>query len=283
MLLHYQVYQDTIECVDSILNHTDYNDFSIIIVDNASPNKSGRYLQDVYKDNEKVCVMLNAENLGFAAGNNVGYGEAKKQGADFVVQANNDTILLDGQFIPTLLRLYEEKQYGVLGPDIVSLEDGLHQNPAKSFRVVEGEVKRQLIKNRVGLWLTYLNLDAWVKRLVARAGAPDSGEWKEEKEMVATGSHMLHGCCWIFSPIYLRRYDGMFDGTFMYYEENILAYQCERDGIKTLYSPELKLYHKRKAATNAFGGGNRKKRMFYYRQTIYSIRQFLKLYRDDHK
>lgn len=51
---------------------------SIVIVDNASANGTGRELQQLYQGAENIYVILNPENLGFARGNNVGFEFAKK-------------------------------------------------------------------------------------------------------------------------------------------------------------------------------------------------------------
>ncbi len=57
-------------------NRTDM--YKIVIVDNASPDKSGALLKEHYKNDDHVEVLLNQENLGFARGNNVGFRYAEK-------------------------------------------------------------------------------------------------------------------------------------------------------------------------------------------------------------
>ena len=68
VILHYMATDETIICVDSILENVN-GDKRIIIVDNASPNNSFDELNIKYKDNILVDVISTDENLGFAKGN----------------------------------------------------------------------------------------------------------------------------------------------------------------------------------------------------------------------
>ena len=70
VILHYMALEDTVNCVESILNNVPLS--NIVIVDNASTNKSGMKLAEMYKDNQLISVLLLEENLGFAKGNNKG-------------------------------------------------------------------------------------------------------------------------------------------------------------------------------------------------------------------
>lgn len=46
VILHYlqKSVEDTIECIESILNNIDYNDYNIVVVDNGSKDRSGEIL-----------------------------------------------------------------------------------------------------------------------------------------------------------------------------------------------------------------------------------------------
>lgn len=89
----------TKKCVDSIVsNYREYN-IQVAIVDNGSGNNSGERLRDLYKDNEKVIVLINKENMGFARGNNTGYHYLRKYyNLDYIVILNNDVIINQRNF-----------------------------------------------------------------------------------------------------------------------------------------------------------------------------------------
>ncbi|MGE5313838.1 MAG: glycosyltransferase family 2 protein [Acidobacteriota bacterium] len=86
IVLNYNGYDDTIECVRS-LEAMRYPNFSIIIVDNASPDGSGPKLQQAFPQHT---VILSERNGGYAAGNNIGVRCALEENADYVLIINND-------------------------------------------------------------------------------------------------------------------------------------------------------------------------------------------------
>ena len=99
VILHYIAIEDTKRCVYSILENCKENDVNIVIVDNASPDNSGKELEKIFKENENIKIIINKENLGFSAGNNVGFKYVKKYiKSDFIILCNNDTYLLDDKF-----------------------------------------------------------------------------------------------------------------------------------------------------------------------------------------
>ncbi|MCS2161495.1 glycosyltransferase [Scandinavium sp. H11S7] len=78
----------TKECLHSIERSTEYDNYEVIIVDNFSTDDTRDYLQNNYMDRPNYTVILNDENIGFAAGNNVGLEKAT---GDILVVLNNDT------------------------------------------------------------------------------------------------------------------------------------------------------------------------------------------------
>ena len=70
ILINYNGYNDTIDCISS-LEKIKYNDYRIIIVDNCSTDNSIDKLNNYIDGNEKVILIKNEENNGFAGGNNL--------------------------------------------------------------------------------------------------------------------------------------------------------------------------------------------------------------------
>ena len=54
VILHYMTLDDTIECVESIRDNCGKEKYKIVIVDNASPNASGRELQKQYAKSKDI-------------------------------------------------------------------------------------------------------------------------------------------------------------------------------------------------------------------------------------
>lgn len=100
-------------CLSSLDEHTNYNNFEIIVVDNASADGSPDYLREWASKGGNRRLILNDDNLGFAAGNNVGLAVAD---GDYLVLLNNDTYVTPG-WLSTLYRhLERDPTLGIIGP-----------------------------------------------------------------------------------------------------------------------------------------------------------------------
>lgn len=67
VLVNYNGFLDTRECVESILKiETNYN-YCIIVVDNASPNESAEMLE-MYAKKNGIVFLAEKENKGYAEG-----------------------------------------------------------------------------------------------------------------------------------------------------------------------------------------------------------------------
>ena len=98
VILNWNRAKDTIDALVSVSNLTikDYK-LDVIVIDNASSDNS---LREITSKTQKLTrklitfhIIKNKENLGFAAGNNVGLMYALKNKADFVMTLNNDTVV----------------------------------------------------------------------------------------------------------------------------------------------------------------------------------------------
>ena len=270
VVLHYLTADDTIECVRSLLNNVipySEDENHIVIVDNGSPNDSFMELEEEFGHNRNIVLLRNKENLGFAKGNNTGFLYAKYElGSDFILLLNNDTYIEQNNFADVLIEKYQVTNYAVLGPDIVTA-DGYHQNPAivkEKWSFTELAVFRT--KARVKMLLTSLNVPYVNDYLTQR-------EINYQRKEIIPGDVSgvrLHGACLIFSPEFLSRFNGLYDKTFLYMEEDILKLIADHYGLKMLYSSSLQIFHKEHAATRVELTDAAKRRINYYRQQIRS-------------
>lgn len=85
----YNAYEDLVECIDSILAHTDYP-YNIIIVEDCSTDRRIKpYLEEISSKISRITVLYNEVNLGFVKSVNRGMRFSKSD----VVLLNSDTIL----------------------------------------------------------------------------------------------------------------------------------------------------------------------------------------------
>lgn len=282
VILHYLVMQDTIECIESIHNHIDTEQYHIIVVDNASSNNSGKELFDMYDGDDKVTVILNEENLGFARGNNVGYRYAVKHyDLDYIALINNDTLLIQDGMCAKLDSEYKKSKFAALGPLIFTADGRCDSNPAS-----ESEMTREYIVNRLHeerfRWKFVKrglpNPVTFVKKITycikGRMPQPARKRYLCRQENIR-----LHGCFMIFSQKYIENFpNGLDESTFLYHEEDILQVHLMKNSLKTVYLPLIKVYHKEDAATNAMKIKSNELKKFVYKKSLDSCEALLRIY-----
>jgi len=64
------------ECIRSVLN-TDYPNFEVLFVDNASTDESVDFIKKKFGGDTRLRIIQNERNLGFAEGNNIGIKNAR--------------------------------------------------------------------------------------------------------------------------------------------------------------------------------------------------------------
>jgi len=100
-------------CLDSLWVKTRYPNYEVIVVDNGSQPDVITYLNDCAKREPRLKLVLNGENLGFAAANNIGVRAAGQ--CEYLVLLNNDTIVTQG-WLGKMIRLLDQSDVGLAGP-----------------------------------------------------------------------------------------------------------------------------------------------------------------------
>lgn len=284
VILHYIVVEETISCAESIIQKVGSPNYCIIIVDNASPNDSYQLLREKYAEDARFHLIKNEGNFGFARGNNVGFQYAKNQlNAKYIVLQNNDTELVQQGFFEQINRLYLKERYAVLGPLILSRDGKCTTNPASLRLKTELEISellkacnRELLLNKAGISSKQYKRLLKILRFVRK---PFN---HREKPEIVTDCYFkvqhtnvkLNGSCLVFSPDYIRVFDGLDNRTFMYFEEEILLLHVMNNGLTTLYSPELVIYHKEDGATDVEYFTCKRKRRFILENLLNSIKVY---------
>ena len=117
ILTHNQL-EVTQACLQTVATNSHYRNLELLLVDNGSTDGTPDHLEDYARAMREqhgwtVEVLLNDENLGFAAGNNVGISAAS---GDVVVILNNDTCVTRG-WVHDLVRHFEgDPSLGLVGP-----------------------------------------------------------------------------------------------------------------------------------------------------------------------
>ncbi len=116
VVLSYNNFADTDECLRSLAAQ-DYQPQRTVLVDTGSSDGSLARLKSAW--GEFVTVVENPDNLGVAAGYNVGIRLALEMGADYIATCNND-VVLDPGFISALVQAFDARpDAGVIAPLIM--------------------------------------------------------------------------------------------------------------------------------------------------------------------
>lgn len=275
VILHYLAFDATVECVESIYHCLEQDDlFEIVIVDNGSPNGTGKLLKTKYEEHSNIHVLLLDNNIGFAKGNNCGFQFAKRQlKCNFICMLNNDTILKQQSFIDKCYEIYQQYPYAVIGPMIIR-KDSTVQSPNKNIRsrkfyiLYRNILKIELLLSQMGLdtvKITEILLRLKNKRKkTITTKAPDYDHPRQNL--------ILHGCCWIFTPQFIERFEGINNKTFLYREEELLYILLTQNNLNNLYTPELQIYHMEDIATDMITNTPKRKRAFIYKNEIASLK-----------
>jgi len=225
VLLNWNGWQDTVECVRS-LQQMEYCNWRAIIVDNGSTDDS---VERLHKAFPEVPILETRKNLGFAAGNNMGIRRALKNGADYVFVLNNDTSV-SPHAVSAFVKFAEEHPTAALmGPRIN------RRNPQREWP----------IRRKLDL-LTLLCTFTALRRIVAHIPLMRGVFYCTDSQPSVV--QFLPGCALFFRAAAIEK-AGLFDeNTFLDFEELIIAERVRKIGFSACFVPQATIFHKGSAS-----------------------------------
>lgn len=90
-ILNFNGWEETLPCMDTVLSqsHTNYH---VLLIDNGSADESIEKLAH-FESHDKVTLLKNPDNLGFAGGVNIGINHAIEHDYPYIALLNNDALL----------------------------------------------------------------------------------------------------------------------------------------------------------------------------------------------
>ena len=206
IILNYNAGQILLDCFESVIK-TNYDNFEIIIVDNASEDKSYRKCKEKF---ERTRIIENEKNLGYCEGNNIGIREAK---GDYIVILNPDTIV-ESNCIEELISAYSKFGEGLYQPKILSLNE------------------KQVLQSTGNM----LHIFGFA---FAKDKGRKDGEGDEEIKKIGYAS----GTCLFTSRNVLDKVGLLDSFLFLYHDDLDLGWRASQIGINSYYVPKSKIYH----------------------------------------
>lgn len=242
-------YNDAIETVKFVNEINSYNTVNqIVVVDNGSTDDSLNKLEKI--ENIKLISLEN--NLGYAAGNNAGLRYLYDQDYDNYIIANPDIIVDKRNLVDFIAYMNSLSEYQIFGPTIS--EHGEINHGWKQRTINYDIYDNYPIINRL-----FKNMIKYSKRHYT--GASSSVD-------------CISGC---FIGIKKEVIDqiGFFDeGTFLYYEEDILCAKAKKADLKICVLNNVKVVHNHAVTIDKNINRYRKMRILkdsqiYYHQTCF--------------
>ena len=91
----------------------------------------------------------------------------------------------------------------------------------------------------------------------------------------------LHGCFLVLSKLFFEYFDGLYSGTFLYMEEDILFWQLMQKNLTSVYLPDIHVFHKEDSASKVVWSSDRKRTLVKQKICLDSAKAFEKLMKED--
>ena len=200
-----------------------YEDFDVVVVDNASVDGSIEYLK---KEFPSVKIVESRENLGFGRGNNLGVKEYPNY--DAYLFLNNDISVPKG-FLDNLVKELQKENVGAVGPKVLYSKERI----GSEMRII----------NSAGIEVDehYMAYDRY-----------DKEEDKPKYNVVEEVDALMGGAFLVKREVF-EKVGGFNPSMFLYYEDIDLSLRIRDLGYKLYYVGTSEVYHDHMASSKSLG------------------------------
>lgn len=226
VIINYNDYETTKKIIKNISDYKILDE--IVVVDNCSTDNSYRKLLKI--KNEKLTILKNKTNAGYASGLNLGSKYfIEKYGKCNIIFSNPDIIIHSEKDIKILLKtLNSKKEYGLVAP-VVEEREGLNRG----------------WKIPTPLQDAILNV-AFIHRFLR----PKLLFYPDNYYTDETVVDAVSGCFFCMKSTCLEDVNFFDDKTFLYYEENIMAVRLKQKNYKSIIKNNVSVFHNHAVTIN---------------------------------
>ena len=214
IILNWNGIEDTIACIDSVMQQT-YASFEIYLVDNGSESEEVARLKSLYGNMDKIHLICNPTNLGFAQGNNEVMTSILKgnEVPKYIALLNNDTEV-EPTWLEELIATANSQNASMVSSKLVNFFDRSVMDNAGHLMMNTGEI------------------------IPVGSNEPVENHCKIKENIGACGGAALYATDMLENI-------GLFDDFFKTgYEDAELGLRAHLLGYKTVYAPKAIVYHK---------------------------------------
>jgi GT2 family glycosyltransferase len=222
VILNYNSYEDTIECVKHCKNIT-YKNYDIIVVDNNSTDDSFNILSDKLND---IIILKSEINKGYAYGNNLAIKAALEKKAEYICILNSDVIVEEDFLEPLVNALQNDEKLGIVGPCVCQYD----------------------FKDRIQAIGSSLNI------CLGLARSNYKGELYSNIKKGSISVDYVGGACLLFKSEILDKTGLIPENYFLFFEETEFCYKAKKKGYDCKCIVSSRVYHKGSATISRYKG-----------------------------
>lgn len=221
VLVNYNDYKLTQKFIDQIIYYKNID--QIVVVDNASTDDS--YIQLKKNKDSKITILKNNSNKGYASGINLGSRYLiDKFDIQNIIVSNSDIKIEKEEDIDSLVSiLNSQRLIGITAP-IIRQHDGYD----KGSKITK-------------TWQDILLNIIYFHKFFNKWFVLYPQKYYQNKKIVPV--ERVSGCFFVIKAKALQKIKYLDEGTFLYYEENILATKLKKLGYKTLILNDISVFH----------------------------------------
>ncbi|MGL5416404.1 MAG: glycosyltransferase family 2 protein [Clostridium sp.] len=220
IIVTYNSEKDIEKCLDSIIRETKNIKYEIRVVDNDSKDNTKSIVRKFEQRHNNI-KLINAENNGFNAGNNIGI---KNSAGEFIALLNPDTILLNNAFKIIIDNMEKESDVGACGATLYNEDMSLNMTHGSFPTVKETLLRITKLRNDETYYLADLN---------------------QKKMLVQFPS----GADFVFKRELIEKIGYMDEDYFIYFDETDYALKMNKLGLKSYIYTEAKIIHLQGSST----------------------------------
>lgn len=225
ILVNYNGIADTVECIKSLQGSESYNELTIVVVDNASKINEADDIKAEFPD---VITIRSEINGGFSAGNNIGIRWAIEHQYGYIMMLNNDTVVA-----PDMIKILKRK----CNSETAVAPKMLYYSEPEMVWYGGGTMNKKTGNAE------HINMNT-----------------ADRHDVEPVECSFATGCCIMLKAETIKNVGFLDESYFMYCEDTDYCIRLRNAGIKILYIPSAKLWHKISAST----GGDESAFSIYY-------------------
>lgn len=252
VFLNFNSTEEVIQRINAVQEYEVIDHF--VVVDNNSSDKTQHKLLDLASG--KVDIILNKVNGGYAAGNNIGINYLRiKYRVDYICIANPD-VIFEEDCITRLLSVAE--QHPKIGIVSCLIETNSDHKPPAAWRLPD--YKRCISESML-----------ICNKLAEKHYLYDCNKPVQEVDVIC-------GAFFIASNDALFDVNDFDERTFLYYEENILAFRLKKKGYSNYLVTDCSVYHEVSASIDKEYNSYIKKAKIMQKSKSVYYRYYLKIH-----